>query len=244
LIQIRDDLRLAQRQNKMSRKRSETIFSPNPVRREGPEINQEEMLALYMVINTLFPDMQNRILQFIGSDEGVGTSTIVREFARFAAERLGHKVLLVDADQHRAAQSQFYSVNSKFSWIKVLQESGELEHAIHRVCEADLFVSPAYDCNIPTAALSSLPHWERFWASLKVEFDLVLIDSAPLTVSQDALAFASKVDGVVLVVEAERTKQRTARHIRKQIEMVGGKVLGAVFNKSRDYIPPSISRHV
>jgi len=52
------------------------------------------------------------------------------------------------------------------------------------------------------------------------------------------------VDGVILVVEAEKTKWRTARHVRAQIERVGGKILGIVFNKRRYYIPQSIYKYL
>ncbi len=55
---------------------------------------------------------------------------------------------------------------------------------------------------------------------------------------------ASKVDGVILVVEAEKTKWRTARHVREQIERVGGNILGIVFNKRRYYIPQSIYKYL
>ena len=97
---------------------------------------------------------------------------------------------------------------------------------------------------IPTPELFNSPRFEGFWANLKLKFDLVLIDSPPLMVSPDALALVSKVDGVVLVVEAEKTKWRTARYVREQIEMVGGKILGIVFNKRRYYIPQSIYKNL
>jgi len=62
--------------------------------------------------------------------------------------------------------------------------------------------------------------------------------------SRDALAIASSVDGVILVVEAEETKWRTAGYVREQIDAVGGRILGIVFNKRRFYIPQSIYKHL
>ncbi len=86
----------------------------------------QEMLGLYKVIDTMLPNMSNRVLQFLGSRAGEGTSTVVREFARIAAERIGRSVLLVDADRYQGTQSQFYSVASQCSWIDILHESGDI----------------------------------------------------------------------------------------------------------------------
>jgi capsular exopolysaccharide synthesis family protein len=188
------------------------------------------MLSLYKVIDTMFPDMSNRVFQFVGSRPGEGTSTIVREFARIAAEQIGHRVLLVDADRYEGTQSKFYSVESQYSWIQALQESAEVGRAIHQVNGSNLFVSPAFNTGAPTPELFNSSKFDGFWANLKLNFDLVLIDSLPLTISPDALVIASKVDGVILVLEAEKTKWRTARHVKEGVERVGGNIIGIVFN--------------
>jgi len=50
---------------------------------DQPQINvEEEMLCLYNNIDSLLPNIDKRIIQFIGSRQGEGTSTIVREFAK------------------------------------------------------------------------------------------------------------------------------------------------------------------
>jgi capsular exopolysaccharide synthesis family protein len=243
MSKIYEALQQAHRQKKASGKSLDVIVSQNLVNHEEVEMGQE-MFSLYKVIDTMVPDISNRVVQFIGSRSGEGTSTIIREFARIAAEGIGRSVLLMDADRYQGTQSQFFSVASQYSWINVLQESGELERAMHRVGESNLFFSPACNSRVPTPELFNSPRFEGFWANLKLKFDLVLIDSPPFTVSPDALALVSKVDGVVLVVEAEKTKWRTVRYVREQIERVGGNILGIVFNKRRYYIPQFIYKYL
>jgi len=80
--------------------------------------------------------------------------------------------------------------------------------------------------------------------NLKKEFDLVLIDSSPLTLSPDGLAIASKVDGVILVVEAEKTRWQTVKKVRDNIAIVGGNILGVALNKRRYYIPQFIYKYL
>jgi hypothetical protein len=45
-------------------------------------------------------------------------------------------------------------------------------------------------------------------------------------------------------LEAEKTKWRTARHVRERMESVGGNILGIVFNKRRYYIPQFIYKYL
>jgi protein-tyrosine kinase len=243
MSKIYEALQQAHQQKKMSGKSLDVIVSQNLLLNEKVEMG-EEMLSLYKVIDTRLPDMKSRALQFIGSRPGEGTSTIAREFARIAAERIGHRVLLLDADRYERTQSKFYSVQSQPSWAQAIEEPAEVGRTIHRVGESSLFVSPSSNSSTPTPELFNSPRFEEFWASIKLNFDLVLIDSPALTISPDALAIASKVDGVILVVEAEKTRWRTAKHVREQIERVGGNILGIVFNKRRYYIPQSVYKHL
>jgi Mrp family chromosome partitioning ATPase len=45
------------------------------------------------------------------------------------------------------------------------------------------------------------------------------------------------VDGVVLVVEADKTRWPVAQSVKERIIQHGGNVLGMVLNKRRYYIP-------
>ena len=243
MSKIYEALQQAHQQKKTSGKSVEVIIPQNLVLNEKVDIG-EEMFSLYKVIDTMLPDISNRVVQFIGSRTGEGTSTVVRELARVAAERIGRSVLLMDADRYQGTQSRFFSAPSQYSWINVFQESGELGRAIHRVGESGLFFSPACNSSVPTPELFNSLRFEGFLANLKLEFDLVLIDSPPLTVSPDALALVSKVDGVILVVEAEKTKWRTAGYAKEQIQRVGGNILGIVLNKRRYYIPQSFYKYL
>ncbi len=245
MSKLYEALQQAHKQKRAGGKGLEVLLSQS----QNPPLNKEveisaEMLGLHNMVDALLPDPRNRVLQFIGTRPGEGTSTIAREFARIASELVGDKVLLVDADRFEGTQSRFYSVESQYSWTQALYESGEVARAVHQVKASNLFVSPASNSVGPTPELFNSPRFEEFWGNLKLDFHLVVIDSAPLTISPDALAIASKVDGVILVVEAEKTKWRTARYVKEQIERVGGRILGVVFNKRRYYIPQFIYKYL
>lgn len=204
---------------------------------------EDEMLSLYKMLDALLPHGRSKLVQFCGAREGEGTSTIVREFARVSADLIGHSVLLLDADRHQPSQEHFFGIKEGFGWIDALKSERPAADAFHRVGQSKLFVSPCCNSAVSTPEIFN-SRFDYLCRDLRTDFDLVLIDSAPLTVSPDCLAIASKVDGVVLVVEAEKTRWQTVKKMRDSISRVGGNVLGVVLNKRRYYIPKSIYKYL
>jgi Mrp family chromosome partitioning ATPase len=83
-----------------------------------------------------------------------------------------------------------------------------------------------------------------FWEPLKERFDLIIVDSPPVMLFPDGPAIVSKVDGVVLVVEAEKTKWQVALNVKDRITRSGGNIIGTVFNKRKFYIPDFIYKYL
>ena len=200
----------------------------------------EEMLSLYKTIEALLPRLKRKTIQFIGSREGEGSSTIAREFARISATRIGKSVLLLDGDRHQSTHKHYFAIKSDYSWIDALVRAECVDEALYQIGESKLFVSPSCNSSTSTPEIFDSPRFESFWKNLRERFDLILIDSPPLTVSPDGLAIASRVDGVILVLEAEKTRWQTAKNVKDSIARVGGNMLGIVLNKRRYYIPQAI----
>lgn len=200
----------------------------------------EEMLKLYKVIDVLLPGVKSKVIQFIGTREGEGTSTIVREFARVCADMIGNTVLLLDADRHQPTQRHYFNIQNEYGWIEALKNGEEIGDAFYRVGQSKLFMSPSCNSAVYTPEMFHSLRFDCLWRNLRDDFDLILIDSAPLTISPDGLAIASKVDGIIMVVEAEKTKRQTLEMARDNITRVGGKILGVAFNKRRYYIPQAL----
>ncbi|MBI1920748.1 MAG: CpsD/CapB family tyrosine-protein kinase [Geobacter sp.] len=205
---------------------------------------EQEMVVLYHNIMTLLPDPHGKVLQFIGARQGEGTSTIVREFAKVAAFKLTKSVLIIDTDQLNASQHLHFNMSRKRGWQDTLINGEDLENAMHRIGDSNLYVSPVGTCPDQTLQDRFSPVPLIIKEKLKQKFDLVLVDSPPVAVSCDGLALAPKMDGVVLVVEAEKTRWPVAKHARDKIERSGGTLLGIVLNKRRYCIPDLIYRRL
>jgi uncharacterized protein involved in exopolysaccharide biosynthesis len=72
---------------------------------------------------------------------------------------------------------------------------------------------------------------------LRDKYRYVLVDCPSLQEAQDAVLLAPLVDGIVVVVEADRTRIEQLSHTEKTLESAKGKILGHILNK-RAYVVP------
>ena len=70
--------------------------------------------------------------------------------------------------------------------------------------------------------------------------DFVIIDLPPVNRYADAAILAPKVDGVILVVEADRTPVVDAESAKKSLDRVGARIFGVVLNRRRSYVPATL----
>jgi len=200
---------------------------------------ENEMIALYQNIETLLPDLERKVILFLSAKDGEGTSTIVREFARVAARKMGKFVLVLDSGQHFQQQCIFLHIRPE-GGSEDAQRNGVA--SCNNACrdEMDLEMCPI-DLSRDYAPLNFYSqNIVAFWESLRKKYDLVLIDSISAASSPDGIEIARRVDGVVLVVEAEKTRWQVVENLKEKIENSGGNILGLVFNKRRFYIPENI----
>jgi capsular exopolysaccharide synthesis family protein len=61
--------------------------------------------------------------------------------------------------------------------------------------------------------------------------DIVIFDSPPVLAVTDASVLSQRVSGVVLVVDAGRTRRDASRQAVKRLRQVGANLLGAVLNR-------------
>ncbi len=201
-----------------------------------PVIDPDKMLALYKVVEFKLPSAGSRILQFIGTQQGEGTSTIAREFALAAALRVGKSVLLLDANRFKPSQHKFFQIESGPGWLDALEHDTEMDSSFHEISKSMLYVAPAFRTDKLQEEIFNSNKLYKLWTTLRQKFAFVVIDTAPLELSSDGLAIAPTVDGVVMVVEAESTKSTAAKKGRDVLERVGANLIGAVLNKSHKYI--------
>lgn len=197
---------------------------------------EEEMITLYRNIRALLPGEDRKILQFCSANPHEGTSVIARELAKVITAKLGHKVLLLDMDPN-AEQFTYFGLDPKVRWSDALLGDKDFNEAQYQIENSLLHLSHiALHRDEVTQILHS--SWTaNLFEEVRKDFDITLIDAPAMSESSDSLAIAERVDGVVLVVECEKTRWQTLQEIQNNIEMRGGRIAGVVLNRKRQHVP-------
>ena len=124
-------------------------------------------------------------------------------------------------------------------------EEFERNVAAHATCSNH----PCFLAFVPGAPtfISILGDWlcsgYNFFAGVWLEaagpaqLELIVLDCPPITDGAYSSLLPEAVDGVILVVQAERTRPAVIAHAKDRIQQAGGQVLGAVLNQRTNYIP-------
>ncbi len=213
-------------------------FLPKDDALRSPSLEiEEEMISLYRNILALSPnETQSKVVQFVSAYHNEGASVLIRELAKVAAVKLNQLVLLLDMDP-AARQFNYFNIIPEKGWKEAILEDKPFNEVHYQVGDSNLYLGQiAMSRDFITQIVHS--SWiDTFLSQLRQEFDLILMDSPPITESSDSLTITEKVDGVVLVVESEKTRWQILQEIKNNIELRNGHVLGVVLNKKRNYIP-------
>jgi hypothetical protein len=86
------------------------------------------------------------------------------------------------------------------------------------------------------------PSWLSFLAHLRSEFEYAVIQAPAAGTSSEAALLGQFADGIILVLEAHRTRRATARTIKKTLQSAQCRILGTVLSARTFPVPERIYR--
>jgi capsular exopolysaccharide synthesis family protein len=174
-------------------------------------------------------------IMFLGLSRGDGASTSAFNFAKSLAQDADVRVLFINADLRGTAATPGANDDIDGEGLSSLhsREDDTLLPALY----GNVHVLPSGRDYADPAVLFQSRRFNDFLANMSKQYDYVIIDGPPLTEAPEAIALSSRVDGVVLVIDAGRTRSKIAQRAKKRIEDVGGTLLGVVLNRRRFYVP-------
>ncbi len=185
-----------------------------------------------------------RTLLVTGTSFGVGVTSTVMKFAQSMAKAGNRKVLVVDANLKIPSLHQKYHVDPGDGVSDLLANNGTNVFNFRRVGRENLYVFACGRKYESGKCSFNSPRFDTFLNFAREKFDCTVLDSAPITGSSESQAICSKVDGVLLVLEAGKTRRQVAIRAKKELKEAGGKLLGVVLNKRRYFIPGWIYRRL
>lgn len=208
-----------------------------------PELS-ETLIGLYRTLFNVVPGPDGRIVQFVESGKGSDCSKLIRAFAKVTSSVLKKSVLLLDSDPQSPISFDFFDQQSRLSWINELKNERSNSSSKSLRNKNLLSVSRlSMESGILPVDVET-GQAEEFMQKLKQTFDLILVDSWSFSVPPKPMLFSPQVDGVVLVVDADKTRWQIAEKQKRELTAQGGKILGVVLNNRTYPIPESIYKRL
>jgi non-specific protein-tyrosine kinase len=180
--------------------------------------------------STLDAPARSLLITSPGSIEGKSTTTANLAVTMAQA---GLRTVIIDADLRRPAQHKIFELPNQRGLTNALLQDGDLTLDGHLQPTAVENLSVLTSGPIPPnpSELLGSAKMGALMQRLKEEYDVVLYDSPPTMAVTDASVLANRVDGVVLVTDANHTRREMAVRARDTLRKVGGNLLGAVINR-------------
>lgn len=208
----------------------------------GRQVGLYEAIG-FLRVNLLNSLNQTRhpVIMVSSTAPGEGKSSVTATLADGFATS-GQRVLIIDADLRRGTQEAVWSkFNQSGEWHQLVGTGGA-----RTVCEALLQPQNVQVLHV-NENIDMLPAGRPVQDSLSIfnqanmqealdlwsqNYDVVLVDTAPLLALADGLVLGKCVDGVLLVTEYGHTNIQAVRSLLRRTQNNELKILGAVINKA------------
>ena len=170
------------------------------------------------------------VLLVTSAQAGEGKTTSSQAIAATLA-RLGKSVLLVDGDLRRPAIHRAYGVDNERGLSTLLTSLDPLESAVVTSREPNLHLLPSGPLPPSPTELTSSNRFRALIDAMADKYDVVVIDSPPILGLADAPAMAALVDGVIVVVESDRSRRGGLKAALRRLRAMRPNLLGAVLTK-------------
>lgn len=143
----------------------------------------------------------------------------------------GQAVLLVDCDFARPQVHRMLDVDNDQGLTDILKGTATLEEAITHAKGSNLSILTIGRSADGAIDLLNSTRMEGLLAQLQKMFDIIILDSAPVQVS-NALILGGLAEKTIFVTRREWTTRREASYAVKQLELYGADIAGVVFNRA------------
>ena len=173
------------------------------------------------------------IVALTSCNENEGKTTVTLGLGKSLAE-LGRKVLIIDADMRKSVMAgRNTNVKNAFGLSELLTGQCSLADCIYATQYESMHIIFAGKYPPNPVELLNGENFSALLTELKNYYDYILIDTPPLGRVIDAATIAPNCDGTILVIDGENIRRTQAQEVVEQLNKVGGKLLGAVWNNTQ-----------
>lgn len=213
------------------RKKLSTIKRRNLITYSNPEsIISEQFRTIRTNIHFLNKDVKNNILVFSSPSRWEGKSTVIANTAISVAQQR-EKVLLIDGNLRNPSIHHLFKVSNTVGLTDILNEKTPFCEAVTKCNISNLDILTSGPIPLDPAELLESKKMKELIEHIKPLYDLVLVDSPSVLEVTDTKVLANLSDGVILVVQKEKTKMEAAQESKKVLEFAKAPLVGVIINQ-------------
>jgi len=178
-----------------------------------------------------------RVLALTSCYSGEGVTTVGSHLAVLLAANSDGRVLFVDANLRRPSAHLVFGLNTSPGLTEFLIDGQSSAEIVQPSGVPNLDVVTAGERNISFSRRSEFTALHDLVGQWRSKYRFVLLDTPAVRGGMFAGLLGSLVDGVVLVVEAERVRWEVVRRVHEPLLRAKANVLGVALNKRKYYVP-------
>ncbi len=164
---------------------------------------------------------------------GEGVSTVAERLAAHAAGSTGLPILLIDVVNSLAASGRAFAGHEALGLSDLLAGEADPSECIQQSSIDNLFILGG-GSDVSSGANFAPARVAEVLQSLRADFEFIVLDLPTVSDVSICLSLAGALDGVLLVVEAERVRGPIVERCKRQLDEASAHLLGVVLNKCRD----------
>lgn len=175
------------------------------------------------------PDKVIQTLLITSSGPGEGKSLTMANTALSFAQQ-GEPTLVIDTDLRRPVNHHLFGFDRGPGFGEMFAGTNTIEEVCRTVEGTNLKVMTAGSYMPNPAELLGSKKMDTFLIELKKRFRYILFDTPPVIAVTDAAILATKLDGVVLVIRANKTSLSVTTRTLQALRNVNARILGCILN--------------
>lgn len=202
-----------------------------------PDLPLTSLVQLFTALRQVRPEGRGAIVQFITVTPGCDGERLALDMAWASASTLGKKVLVLNGSKymHKPYLDETAPSPRNDAPADDVVSPVSLKDYLVKVHGLSLYIANLQDAYGGQRALVALDEIVGALRELAESFDMVVIVAPPVDEDPLTTMLAPRIDGNILVVEADKTRRPAAMRVLQAVLSSGGAVLGAALNNHKPH---------
>lgn len=172
-----------------------------------------------------------KVVAMMSAMPGEGKTTTTLALGRQAAES-GARVAIVDSDLRQRALSRHLRYPVRNGLVEFLEESASLSSCLYRDPLSSAMILPIAESGHGGRDVFFSHDLGRVFEQLRKEFDIILVDTAPLLPLAEPRLVASHADSLVMVARWHKTSRSAMQEATRLMRMTDVPIAGMVLTSA------------